>query len=406
MTAAISRPLKPEGSSPERPPIEIAVVTHYYGTHGGGIELVADKLIRELALSGDLHFTWIASNCDPSPDIRGTDILCMGCWNAFEKLLGIPWPLWSRKSVRAMREAIDKADIVWLHDTLYPGNIAAFRRARKKRKTIVITQHISPIPYRNPLTRWAMKIADKVFTARMLRLADEVIFISDRVAEDYYRRVAFTRAIKVIPNGVDIQLYHPPIPENRRFLRQQFALKKDQPVLLFVGRFVEKKGLATLRKMAERMPECRFWLAGSGPIKPEEWLLPNVHVFRGRRGGGLVELYQAADLLIIPSYGEGFPLVIQEAMACGLPVLCSPTTAEGCRLAIPYLHIADVWPDNAERTAAVWEDRIKAFPVPLPLRTSMEDLAAFAHGSWSWPPIAAVYADILRKLAGREAPRE
>lgn len=401
MNAAISRPLE-ETSASTQPKVEIAVVTHYYGTHGGGIERVADKLIRELSLNEDLHFTWIASHCDPAPDIRGQDMLEMNCWNALERCWGIPWPLWSRKSVRAMREAVDKADVVWLHDTLYPGNIAAFRRARKRGKKIVITQHISPIPYRNPLLRWAMKMADKMFTARMLRQADEVIFISDRVAEDYYHRVAFTRAIKVIPNGVDIQLYHPPIPENRRFLRQQFALKKDQPVLLFVGRFVEKKGLDALRRLATRLPECRFWLAGSGPIKPESWLLPNVHVFRGRSAGSLVELYQAADLLVIPSYGEGFPLVIQEAMACGLPVLCSPSTAEGCRMAIPYLHIADVWPDDTERTATVWEERIRAFPLPLPLRNSIDDLAAFAHGSWSWPPIAAVYADILRKLAGRE----
>lgn len=402
MNVSLSHPLK-EGSA-QLPPIEVAVVTHYYGTHGGGIELVADKLIRELSLNEDMHFTWIASNCDPTPEIRGQNMLCMGCCNVFEKCFGIPWPLWGRKSVRVMREAVDKADIVWLHDTLYPGNIAAFRRARKKRKTIIITQHISPIPYRNPLLRWTMKMADKLLTARMLRDADEVVFISDRVAEDYYRRVAFTRAIKVIPNGVDIQMYYPAIPENRRFLRQQFALKKDQPVLLFVGRFVEKKGLETLRALAKRLPECRFWLAGNGPIRPEEWLLPNVHVFRGRTGGSLVELYQAADLLTIPSYGEGFPLVIQEAMACGLPVLCSPSTAEGCRMAIPYMHIADVWPDNPERTAAVWEERIRAFPIPLPLRASLEDLAAFACGSWSWPPIAAVYSDILRRLAGRETP--
>lgn len=398
MTAAIQRPGKSRKNDPKTPPLEIAVVTHFYGAHGGGIELVAERLIREMAEDGRFHFTWMASDCDPAPQIPDQSLHPMRSFNGLEKAVGLPCPIWSLRSLRALREAIDKADIVWLHDTLYLGNILAFRRARKRRKPIIITQHIAPIPYRNPLLRWAMKMADKLFTCRMLQKADEVIFISDRVAEDYYRRVPFVRPIKVIPNGVDVRIFHPPIPENRRFLRQQFALKAEQPVLLFVGRFVEKKGLETIRRLAALLPEWRFWLAGNGPIDPDKWLLPNVHVFRNRKGQGLADLYMAADLLLMPSYGEGFPLVVQEAMACGLPVLCGPTTAEGSRLAVPHLHIADVWPENPERTAAVWFDRLKTFPVQLPLAKPQEEVAEFALLSWDWPPIANVYAGILQNL--------
>ncbi|MGE0109890.1 MAG: glycosyltransferase family 4 protein, partial [Bdellovibrionales bacterium] len=208
----------------------------------------------------------------------------------------------------------------------------------------------------------------------------------------------FTRAIKVIPNGVDLRTFQPPIPENRRFLREQFALKRDQPVFLFVGRFVEKKGLAVLHLLAKALPMCRFWMVGNGPISPENWLLPNVHVFRNRVNLSLTELYHAADLLVMPSYGEGFPLVIQEAMACGLPVLCSKETAQGCRPAMSFLHTAKLWPHDPARTAKAWETKIRNFSIPLPLDRTEDHLVSFAQEAWDWPPIANVYAGLFTSM--------
>jgi len=384
--------------------ISITVVTHYYDGHGGGIERVACKLIQSLIAAGGFSFTWAASDCDPAPALDALAKLPMRTFNGIEKLLGIPMPLWGIGSLRRLRAALCKSDVLWLHDTLYLGNIIAFLFARLAGKPVVVTQHIAPIPYNNRVVRWLMRWADRLITTTILKKADEVVFISDRVAEDYYGRTSFIRPIKVIPNGVDMRLFHPAIEENRRFLRQNFALRNDQPVLLFVGRFVEKKGLEVLRRLASLLPEWRFWLAGQGPMNPTTWLLPNVHVFSNRKGQSLADLYQAADLLVLPSYGEGFPLVVQEAMACGLPVLCAPETAQGCAAAVPYLHLADVWAENPERTAAVWHDVLKTFPMRLPLEKPDKKSADFALASWDWPPIARVYADLLEGLLRRKAP--
>lgn len=403
MSAAIQRPARVHKSkSAENAPLEVAVVTHYFNEHGGGVEIVAERLIREITALGGIHFTWLASDADPAPNLEGPMMVPMKSWNFTEKLLGFPWPIWSFKALQSLKFAISKADIVWLHDTLYFGNIMAMRYARKAHKPVIITQHIAPIPYRNPLLRLMMKIADRLFTSKMLERAYEVTFISDRVAEEYYARIPFQRPIKIIPNGVDIRSFYPAMSENRRFLRQKFALKDDQPVILFVGRFVEKKGLDVIRRLAAELPAWRFWLAGAGKIDPDTWLLPNVHVLRGRKGQSLAELYQSADLLVIPSYGEGFPLVIQEAMACGLPVLCGPSTAQGNALAAPHLHVAEVLPDDPAKTAAIWLEKLKAFPVKLPLRKPIEKIADFALRTWDWTPIAQVYADILKAAAKKD----
>ena len=53
-------------------------------------------------------------------------------------------------------------------------------------------------------------------------------------------------------------------------------------------------------------------------------------VHRNLSQAELPPLYQAADLLVLPSVGEGFPLVVQEAMACGTPALVGDETAAGC----------------------------------------------------------------------------
>jgi len=382
--------------------IKITIVTPFYNNHGGGIEIVAERLIKEISKKNHYIFTWIASDCDPAPVIENQRMLPMYSINILDKIFKVPLPIWGIKSIKKLYDSIKESNVVWIHDTLYMGNIFAYMFARINKKPIIITQHITSISYKNPILSTLMKFADNVFSKRMLKNADEVTFISDRVAEDYYNRIIFTKPIKVIPNGVDTRLFHLPLSENRRFLRQQFALKSEQPVLLFVGRFVERKGLEVIKQLAQKLPKWRFWLAGNGNIDPNKWLLPNVHVFNDRKDQSLSDLYQAADLFILPSYGEGFPLVIQEAIACGLPVLCSTQTAKGSILTKEFLQTADVLPNDAKRTTSIWLNKIKKLPFNLPIKEPSEEMAEFAFATWNWKAIAEVYADIIKKLSNKK----
>lgn len=385
-------------NNPNTVNLEVLVVSHYYAAHGGGVERIAQKLIEEVAAVGPFAFTWAASDCDPANVAAPHQALPMRSANVIEQFLGLPWPIWSPGSLLKLRRAVAKADVVWLHDTLYLGNILAFHWAQKMGKPLIITQHLGLIPYRNPLFHFAMRLAEKCFTFRMLRLAKQTTFISDRVAEYYYQNVPFTRAIQIIPNGVEVRQFHPPMAEKRAWLRQQFALRADQPVMLFVGRFVERKGLEVIRELARMLPDWRFWMAGRGSFKPECWHAPNIHVFNDRQDASLAELYQAADLLILPSYGEGFPLVIQEAFACGLPAVCSPETAAGSRLAAPMLQTVPVDPKDPIKTAEAWAGVLRSLAPHLPHKHPDYNLAEFASSSWAWPVIASAYADILRLL--------
>ena len=117
---------------------------------------------------------------------------------------------------------------------------------------------------------------------------------------------------------------------------------------MFVGRFVEKKGLAALRELAINRPDCEFVLVGDGPINPASWGLQNVTLLGRRTRQELARLYRACDGLVLPSIGEGYPLVVQEALASGLSVYCGLDSAAADPGAMPFLHGVAVDPNNPD----------------------------------------------------------
>jgi glycosyltransferase involved in cell wall biosynthesis len=304
-------------------------------------------------------------------------------------------PVWNPRIYHELRQAVAKADIVWLHDTMYRNAIVAFHLAQKAGKPVVVTQHGAPTPKSLCATQPVTKLADWSMTRRMLAKAQQVTFASDIVANSYFRHMQFAAPAKIIPNGIDLRTFHMPLPEKRRYLRARFALRDSQPVLLFAGGFSEQQGLPVIRALAQQMVDMRFWLAGDGPINPEKWFLPNVQVFRGRSGEGLAELYHAADMLIEPGYDGRFPTAIQEASACGLPSICSPALAAGSSFAKPYLCTAEVFPTSLQRTADLWRTRLNGLRAILPLAELKIELADLASMVWSDDKIASCYADIF-----------
>ena len=189
------------------------------------------------------------------------------------------------------------------------------------------------------------------------------------------------------------------IPPERRALRDRLGLPHDRPVLLFVGRFVEKKGMHRMRELARRFAACRWLFVGWGPDDPRSWGLGNVVTVGMVSHERTRDYYRTADLLVLPSVGEGFPLVVQEAMACGLPVLISRDTLRGAPEVETVVWVSDLDPD---RLAATLEEALAS---PAELERRGRGAVEHARRHWSWEACVARYLEVYRgALAGAPPP--
>jgi glycosyltransferase involved in cell wall biosynthesis len=273
--------------------------------------------------------------------------------------------------------------------------VAALRQARRAGKPVLLVQHIAAIPFRSAVLRAAMSLANRLVAEPMLAAADQVVFISETTAQ-HFRTAKFRRPPLVVFNGVDTGLFRPAESSEKASAREGFGLPAVGPVALFVGRFVEKKGLSVLKAIAAQRQDVTFAFAGRGPIDPSGWGLANVRVFEDLPRERLAELYRAASALVLPSVGEGYPLVIQEALASDLAVLCGEESALADLAALPVLRGLPVDLADPASTASAFARGLDAVLA----EASDGRRVTLARERYAWAAVARRYEAALRELAG------
>lgn len=388
------------GSAPAtRPPPAVLLVTHYYAAHGGGVEVVASEIATRLASEG-WTIVWLASDCDSPPsDAAGLTAIPSACFNFLERWIGVPWPIWRLSALLTLWRQVGNADVIHLHDALYPGNLAAAMFAALRGKPTVVTQHVGDVPYRSGLLRLLHRTANRTLTRLVLRGAFQVLFVSPAVRTEMARYCRFRRSTMLVPNGVDPAVYETSDAAELVKLRDQAGRDSKRMLCLFVGRFVEKKGLPLVLELARSLPGVDWVVAGAGQLDPGYSSRGNVEIVRGARHLQLAALYRQADLLVLPSVGEGFPLVVQEALSCGTAVLISTQTADGSPESKAWLFSEPVTGDCAADLTA-WRERIVAIGQDLAALRMARVSRSEVRSLWTWEATTEATGRALQSAAG------
>ncbi len=151
-------------------------------------------------------------------------------------------------------------------------------------------------------------------------------------------------AVLVLTNNARDAILDIGVPEEKIAIyhywvdQKKFNLQKVKPgnnkfTVLFVGRLVAVKGIETLLKLAKKMSDVQFVIAGSGPeeerIRNQGKEIKNLKFAGKVDQNDLPKYYNSADVLLIPSkiikqtFEEGIPRVMIEALSCGTPVIAT-----------------------------------------------------------------------------------
>lgn len=136
----------------------------------------------------------------------------------------------------------------------------------------------------------------------------------------------------VLPIGVNLDRFQKPSASTLE-LREKLGLPQDKKLLTFVGRLVKGKGVAELAEAVRQLDDSyRAVFIGDGPEKQNiRQIAGEKAVLTGQVANHEISEYLAAsDLFVLPSYSEGMPTVVIEALALKVPVLC--TAVGGFRL--------------------------------------------------------------------------
>lgn len=291
-------------------------VSHTYPYIGNGIGNVAQKQAEILSLRGH-EISLVSSNLPKTENTfthNGVKHIKLPGVYFLEKF-HIPVPIYIFNF--QVIKLIMSSDIIHIHDCVYPSSFLAAIIAKVFNKKIILTQHVAFVKYPSYIINFIQKIAYATIGRITFILSDKIIYFNPNVKKlikSYKKEI-------LIPNGVDLQLFHPSANGEVIRNRKKLHLPLNQKIILFVGRLVPKKGYKLI--FEARNTKYLLLFVGNGEVPEHMKNDKNVIFLPAQKQTDLALLYRLSDIFILPSYGEGFPLSIQEAMASGLPIITS-----------------------------------------------------------------------------------
>jgi glycosyltransferase involved in cell wall biosynthesis len=275
---------------------------------------------------------------------------------------------------------------------LYPESFAALKIASALGVPVAAMSIGSDINrIGDPVSAWQTRL--------VLREADAVLTVSDDLRKKAVAMGAPSARTHAIHNGCDLSVFY---VTDRRQAKERLNIDAGVRTIVYVGRLDLKKGLRELIQAAALLhphrPALHTYVVGDGV---DRTLIENsirtcgangyIHLVPGCSFDEVAVWMAAADLVTLPSYMEGCPNVILEALACGRPVVA--TRVGG---------IPEIMSDACGRLVPPRDPARLAEALSAVLDTSWDSSTIAAHGSRSWIAAAAELREIFDALVSRQ----
>jgi glycosyltransferase involved in cell wall biosynthesis len=370
--------------------MHVLLVSHHFLPHVGGLEVLVHYEIEALTHAGH-RVTLITSDGSGSaqtPDYPSSvEIIRVPAWHFFENRFRLPYPVFSPRLIARLWSALGKCDVVHIHGFMFHSSITAAILARLRGKPTILTDHGGIQQFDSRLKRILAWIGAHTVGRTTAWCSQRLVAYNVRITRLLEQLTWRKNAALFLPNPVDGRLFHTVTNMERAKLRRELGWDEQRPKVLFVGRLTTEKGVPQV--LACAAPE-RYDLVFCGSGDPSilgDLPRPGVEFLPPRPQPELVKLYQAADLLVVPSKArEGFPLVVQEGLACGMKVILGYEAGFEPYRVLSGLHFCE--PTAADLQRAI--DAALQAPVPHDMAATLEKFCPRPE-----PWIRQLYAGLL-----------
>lgn len=276
---------------------------------------------------------------------------------------------------------------------LYPDGYAALRIGERLSVPVVAMGIGSDIhSIRDPISA--------MYTRKVLRDADFLVTVSDDLRQKALAMGASPERSRSVINGCDLSAFR---VMDRAEARGRLKLDRDAPTVVYIGRMDMRKGLRELveaaAKVHARRPDLQVYLVGEGADRPQvrsaieaHGAAAYIHDLPACPPDQVAVWMAAADLVTLPSYMEGCPNVVLEALACGRPVVA--TTVGG----IPEIMSNECGRLIPPRDSAALAEALNAV-----LDRPWDAAEISSHWGRSWNTVAKELMEIFESVTARKA---
>jgi glycosyltransferase involved in cell wall biosynthesis len=220
-------------------------------------------------------------------------------------------------------------DVIWLHGYANGNAWLATVLGRVLGIPVMLRDDQTLLTPRTRLNRIAKKLILPLLFRQVTGLA---IGVSNQAFLEHYGTKRNFRVAYCVDNSF-FKRQRDRLAHSRPILRQGFGVNDATPIIMFSGKFVDKKKpllLLEAFRLVRRETKCHLLFVGDGPLRNQLehqvciHAIPDVHFAGFLNQSEIAAAYASADIMVLPSaYQETWGLVVNEAMNFGLPIIVS-----------------------------------------------------------------------------------